>query len=533
MPIENRNRGDFVAAKSASRWLFLFTRALLALFCVSCGGQDSGERVDATTSALCSRPQLSADVTQLQSGVVTLTAGGSACDGGERPDYLFHARRQGATLPDYDLAGWSANTTIQWNVSGIPSGIYQVTVRPRPHGGGAPGGALGKASVFVGEVCNAVTLEATNVPVSPGSLVDMIAAASCSGGTPEYQFTAVLADKQALELRGWGPVPTFRWDSAEVPPGPHTLLVNTRRRGNAALEATASVPFTVGESCGALSGTISGAAGPVSAGTPVTVNVNGSCSGGSVPEYRFNYRDGDTSHLTVFRDWSIVGSATLDTTGLAANNYTIRAEIRQAGAIGPAPAHKNFGLVVGGLCGAVTLDAASPPGVINEDPTLVLSAAANCVVGTPEYKFSYAGPGDEAFTALGDYSTASELALPAAAWTGQFRFLVQARASGSSAPSQSQAILEYELGAACTVDSFSATRADSRSDEVTLTASASCLDDSSPEFQFSVRASGAGAWQTLDDFASSGQKVITLSRQTNYELQVTTRSAARAGAAKN
>jgi hypothetical protein len=240
---------------------------------------------------------------------------------------------------------------------------------------------------------------------------------------------------------------------------------------------------------------------PTPVGTSIQMSASGRCyDDGASPEYRFSARAAGAKSYTVIRDWGPLASALWDTTGLVANSYSARVEIRESGAVGPAQAYKNVGIVLGGLCQSVALGI-SPSGPPDTD-SLSLLANASCAVGVPEYRFSYDPPGPEADIVFRDWG-GPDASFGTGGLFGVYDFTVEARAAGTAAPAQSAARQSHDMGGGCTLSEFGISPAPPPSTVLNLMANGSCADGAQAEYAFRYRVAGVSSWTSIRDWGAT------------------------------
>ena len=421
--------------------------ALCGLLLGGCGAAGEDESVESTSQAVCAAVSLSAPTTAQPIGsTILLSASEATCAVGETPQYRFLARREGTTINTV-IQDWSSSRTASWDTTGLSSGRYDVTVGVRPVGS-TGNGTIKHATVYIGDVCTSASVSGS--PASPqntGTMVTVTAAASCSGGTPEYQFTLLPPNSSTyVLLQDWSTTATYNWDTTSLTPGNYRILVYTRAAGNLASDSSGSLAYklntsSIGGACTAVSGSVSPTA-PVAAGTMVTISAT--ASGCTMPEYAFYYRLFGQGTYTLLRDFGS-SSVTWDTSGLA-GTYQILVQARGVGSSTiEATSLISAGYAVGGTCPTVELSASlSPPQVINTQVTL--SASATCTGGTPEYQFWAKGPGDETYVELRGWASSGNFV-----WntmdrpSGAYTLAVYARAAGNSSAFEGSDIIAYSL----------------------------------------------------------------------------------------
>jgi hypothetical protein len=178
------------------------------------------------------------------------------------------------------------------------------------------------------------------------------------------------------------------------------------------------------------------------------------------------------------------------------------------------------------LCIAPTLtaSAASPQPV---GAIVGLTATAACAAGqTPEYRFLVRAGGGPYQELRGWATSPSALFDTAGFAAGQYALAVHVRASGANKP-ESTRTLHYLLGETCGQPAVSTTPASPSSlgAPVTIAALASCTGAASPQFRYSYRVAGTGAWTVFQDFTQGSASWSTDGLGANsYALRVETRA---------
>lgn len=322
---ERCGAGSWVAGMGAA--------ALLAL--TGCGGEADveGESIDAFAQALCTGVKVSIDPTKTlpPNSMALLTASNATCAEGEVAEYRFMYKRDGDPAPYAEFRGWSTEPTATFDNTGLPSGKYTLQVRARNVGSTVTQNSAAKVVINSGEVCSSVTLKAApKSPQLPGKTIGLTAHATCTAGTPEFQYFVRGADTAFMPLGTWTEGGTD-WDTSGLDVGKYTLRVDTRRIGNpSGFESQHSMAFMLADTCQALVVTFS-PSNSQPAGTLVNVNARANCVGGATPEFRYDYRMSGTSPWSLLQQWSSAPVAPWDTTGLAAGFYQVRVQTRAPG----------------------------------------------------------------------------------------------------------------------------------------------------------------------------------------------------------
>lgn len=141
-------------------------------------------------------------------------------------EFQFLARLTGATAWEV-LRPYALEGGFYWNYQGRPPGRYELAVYARHAGNASAWEAVGTNTYFVGQVCTAATLS----QAVAGTRIDLTATASCSA-LPEYRFLVRPPGAAAYEeLRPYGTVPGFSWETGSLPAGRYDLLVQARTKG--------------------------------------------------------------------------------------------------------------------------------------------------------------------------------------------------------------------------------------------------------------------------------------------------------------
>lgn len=490
---------------------------------VGCSARSMAETDDVgvLSQAACTGVKLGSDATGVVDGSVRLTASGVACVAGETPEYLFRYRREG-TSAFMDVRGWSSLPTVDWTTSGLPGGRYRIQVLVRAQGVSSYQSTRNLYLVLK-DACVAPALQ-TNAPSpqSVGTTILLNATSQCTAGTAEYQFLL-----GSSVLRDWDPDPSFVWLTQTVPAGSYGWTVKSRRIGNLDADGSTTLSYRLGETCSAPVVNVT-PRGQLPLGASVTVSAEATCSGAAQPEFRFSYRVRGSKTFTLLRDFTGNGTLLWDTTGVPPNDYQLRVEVRSNDYAGPAQALKNWNLNLGGSCQSVSLRSSSPD-PLPPGADLLLDASAGCVSATPEFRFFYKSPAASEFIEFRGWGVGSAV-FPSAGLFGEYRFAVQARAAGFPVEYQSVAEIKRLIGAGCHNARLTVTRAAPASTELDLFADGSCLDASTPEYQFFYRKRGTTDWTSLRDWGSSDASWdVTGFTPGAYELLTNVRAQERSG----
>jgi hypothetical protein len=487
----------------------------------SAAGTEETNDLGVLSQAACTGVGLGSDATGVVDGSVRLTASGVACIAGETPEYFFRYRREG-TSAFADLRGWSPVPTVDWSTSGLPGGRYRIQVQARAQGASSYQSTRNLYLVLK-DACLAPGLQTSAPSPQPaGTTILLNATSQCTAGTAEYQFLL-----GSSVLRDWDPDPSFVWLTQTVPAGSYGLTVKSRRIGNLDADGSTTLNYRLGETCSAPVLNVS-PRGPVALGASVTVSAQTTCTGVAEPEFRFSYRVRGSKTFTLLRDYTGNGTLVWDTADVPANEYQLRVEVRANDYAGPRQALKNWSLNVGGSCPSVSLRSSSPD-PLPPGADFLLDASANCTNATPEFRFFYKSPASSEYVEFRGWGVATAV-FPTAGLLGEYRFAVQARATGFPAEYQSSAEITRLLGSGCSNDGLTILRAAPASTEIDFFANGSCLDGSTPEYQFFYRKQGARVWTAVRDWGSSdGSWDVTGLTPGSYELLTNIRAQERSG----
>lgn len=467
-----------------------------------CAIEASDEPLGIESSALCKVGQLSSDATGPASGNVTVTANPATCAAGEIPEYRFVYRRDG-TSALVELQDWSTKTSVTWNTAGLASGGYHVIAYVRS-AGSVKYQSYAYTPVLVGQVCDAVSLSSDLAsPQSVGTALGLTAAATCTGGLPEYQFTAKPRGGPGVMIQDWSSSASVSWNTLGLAAGPYTLFVSTRATGNLAFEAQRTLAFRLGETC-ALPTLTTTPSSPGEPGADVVLNASTSCTGAVTPQFRFWYRPSAAKTYALLQDWGDASSTRWHTAGLPADNYGLMVETRANDYAGSSQARRLSTFVLGPSCSAVTL-VASPNAPPPLGALLAFTANATCRTGGPEYRFSVRSPGSTTFDEFRGWGEGTASFPTAGLAGGEYAFLVETRGVGNIASYQARRALSYDLGGVCNKVALVATPPPPSfpATSVHLTAAATCVNGGVAEYQFAARTVGARDWTILRDWGSA------------------------------
>lgn len=432
------------------RLLVLIVSLLGAMVVGGCGNSGlDDEEVESLSAAACTGVQLSRtpEGPGPAGTVVTLTASGADCGVGETPEYRFFYRRDGATAKWKMIRDWSTNASYAWNTAGLPSGKYSLLVYAR-----AAGSTVGKQSLaysvfYISDVCLEM-VSFTGTPASPqtvGTAVTISAAASCTGGSAEYQFWHKLpgASSHTL-LRDWGGASVV-WNTAGYPFGTYQMLVMVRRAGNPSPSETSAymnfILSAVGQTPCTSVGVSLNPSSPQPSGTNVDITASAPCTS---PEYRFHRRLWGVGQWTMIRNWGASGNVTWNTTGLN-GLYQVLTEVRTVGSSGVATGNSILNYTIGGSCPSVSMsfnpDSPQPVG-----SNITLTGSSTCSGGaSPEYRFLQRPANVGSYVELRGWGGASYVWDTRLVPAGLHQIQVQVRPVGTTSTYEAIQIRNYTL----------------------------------------------------------------------------------------
>ncbi len=354
-------------------------------------------------------------------GGVTMT-GSASCVGSEPLEYRFRVmapRNNGKSTP----CDWQASSSCDWDTSSLTQeGNYKLLMEVRR--AGHTDIDVQKALRYaVGSACPAVTVGLSPSVPEPGDLVTFTAAATCDAGiAPEYLFEVRKPGTTVYEQLGtWQTSPQQTWSSASAAAGAGDVRVTVRKRGYLLTEAEVTTPFKLGgANCTAASIKI-GKVGP-----DFALSATSTCTGGGVPEYRFEdiSPDGTTQVL-------VTGSPSPQTvwhTAALTGTHLIRALVKAQGT-SQVYSYKQGTRHFADSCmtASVTAPASVAPGA-----TATFTASAGC--SNPEYQFQVKTSVATSWTRVCAYSTSPtcDWAPPADAPLGPRDVRVLVRAAGTT-----------------------------------------------------------------------------------------------------
>ena len=428
---------------------------------------------------------------------VQLTAT-ATCD---NPEYQYFVRAPGQT--NYAKLGTWTTGPISWPTAGLASGRYTVLVYARTQGATVALEGTASKTFDLGNVCTSTTFAAS--PASPqqaGTDVQLSATATCTGGTPEYQyFVRAPGQSSYTSLGPWTSDPVS-WFTTGLAAGTYSLQVYTRAAGNTSTyEAVNSKTYVLGSICTSLSVAAS-LPSPQSPGKTVQFTPKATCSDGIIPEYTYLVRGPGELDYTTLAEWT-ASPLSWSTTGLPLGSYSFIVQVRAAGNSGyDASVSKSFELA--DTCMNTTLSV-SPSGPQPAGTSIQLSATATCSGGaTPEYQYRFRGPGEANYTNLGTWTSSSVSWSTAGLPSGSYTVAVNTRAVGSTAPYQAIASKTYLLGDVCKSVTFSASPASPQPIHTTveIVPTATCTGNATPEYEFLVRGPGETTYSVVQPWGS-------------------------------
>lgn len=296
-------------------------------------GDGEGENIESVAQALCAKVKLAIAPAKTlpPNSSALLTASNATCAAGEVAEYRFMYKRDGDPTPYTEFRGWSTEPTATFDNAELPSGKYTLQVRARNVGSSSAQNSQATVVVNSGEVCSSVTLKAAPTsPVLPGKTITLSSQATCTAGSPEYQYSVKAPGGSYAPLGTWTEGHAA-WDTSGLALGKYTLRVYARRAGNiSSYESERTLSFTLADTCQAVTMDFS-PAGAQPSGTMVVVDAHANCPGGSTPEFRFHYGLKTGPEWLLLQDWSSDAAALWDTTGLVEGTYQVRVQTRAPG----------------------------------------------------------------------------------------------------------------------------------------------------------------------------------------------------------
>ncbi|MCA9178676.1 MAG: hypothetical protein KDB14_29645, partial [Planctomycetales bacterium] len=147
------------------------------------------------------------------------------------------------------ISNYTANANVQWDTTGLSSGMYDLIVYARVNGNLSNWESVAHASYLLGATCGSVALSTS--PPSPqpvGTSVTLTGSASCaSGTTPEYRFLYRQAGTSTYtELQPFSTSNTANWDTTALSSGMWELAVQARVQGSSGAESAATAGYYLG-----------------------------------------------------------------------------------------------------------------------------------------------------------------------------------------------------------------------------------------------------------------------------------------------
>lgn len=354
-------------------------------------------------------------------GGVTLSSTAS-CAGSDPVEYrftVFAPRTNSKSIP----CDWQASSTCAWNTSALTQeGNYKLLLNVRRAGQTAVD--LQKTlSYAVGRACPSMTVDVSPAIPEPGDPVNFTAAATCDAGVvPEYYFEVRKPGTTVYEPVGnWQTSPQQAWASAGVAAGAGDVRVTVRKQGYKLTEAEVTTPFRLGgASCQATSIKV-GKVGP-----DFAVTAASTCTGGGVPEYRFEDISPDGTGQVL-----VSGSPTPQTvwhTASITGTHLIRALVKAQGT-SQVYSSKQGTRHFADSC--MTASVSAPASVAPGD-TATFTASAGC--SNPEFQFQTKAAVSNSWTRVCAYSTSPtcDWSPPADAPLGPRDVRVLVRAAGTT-----------------------------------------------------------------------------------------------------
>lgn len=295
--------------------------------------QDGDGKLLSGQSSTCSSVTLGANPASPQAvGTPVSVSGTTGCSS---PEYQFWINRPGL---GWSIAqDWSTSSSWNWNTASEAVTSYYLMVRVRRVGSSADFEAYDAAPYTLtntGE-CNSVSFVASPSSPSPvGTMVGITGSASCTGGSPEYQFWVNRPGVGWTMERDYGSN-TWTWNTANHLELNHAIMVRARRIGSSAEFESYSVQFyllsgsagTGDCSAVALSTNV---APPQSVGTQITLIGTPTCSGGATPEYQY-WVNRPGVGWSLDQNWTTSNNWIWNTAGHAPLNHALQIRLRAQG----------------------------------------------------------------------------------------------------------------------------------------------------------------------------------------------------------
>jgi hypothetical protein len=437
----------------------------------------------------------------VDSASVTLTAA-ATCGPGSEPEYQFAYQNPGSTSWAL-IRGWGS-AVANWNTAGLPSGSYAVYAYARRKGSSVGFDSNAGLGYLVGSVCyKNPTFTVTPSGVQAiGTQLTLSASATCSGnGTvPEHRSYYWLPGSSTwLNIGTWSTSPV-NWDTSGLPSGAYTLVTYVRGQGNASgFESYVYGGALLGNVCYSVNSVTPSPASPQGIGVTVALSATATCVGSTAPEFRYFYYPPGSGTPTPIGTWS-TSPVNFATAGLTPGNYGFLAYVRGVGNNSDKEASGNAlgAYKLGSTCPSVNISAApSAPQPIGSIVTLTASAGCNA-----EYQFSYRLWGTSLWHMFRDWSSSASTAWDTTGLaSGNYEALASARIAGHVAQ-ETYTEMSYLLGDVCQNPAISAAPSSPRPSGTTLALSAtsSCTNGASAEYQFYYRAANATALTLIRDW---------------------------------
>jgi len=196
--------------------------------------------------SVCSNAGGSASPASPQAVGTTITLTGTAtCSS---PQFRFSYRPYGTSSWVAINSSTYGAASQMWNTTGRSNGLYEILVEARQTGNTGSNESSFIMTYTLGNACSAVTLGVTPTsPQSPGVLVGLTGAATCSGGaTPEYQFSYQAPGSSVLTtIQAYSASATVNWNTTGLPFGNYTLFVYSRAVGSTSPSEGSAVAYYV------------------------------------------------------------------------------------------------------------------------------------------------------------------------------------------------------------------------------------------------------------------------------------------------
>ena len=385
---------------------------------------------------------------------ITVTAIASGCPS-PNPLYEFWILRPGSST--WQLArSYSASPAFTWNTSGVPSGVYRISVFARDAAGsGLYSNSFGRYDTFnAGEYltlkstsCTGVSLSASPAAAAMVGTTFSFAATASGCPNPLYQFWILNpASNKWLLAQSSGPSATYSWNTTGNAAGTYRFSVLVRDAASAGLhidsfgsyDAFYAGHYTV-LTPGCAGANVSAApAGAVPAGTIVGISSTASGCRNPGPLHELWMLAPGSASWQLVEGYSANSTLSWNTAGKAAGTYRFSAWVHDASNSGVYSTtlgrydafNANLFVTVTPVCSGVTLTT-SPLSPARAGVSVTLSSRAS---GCPHplFRFWILPPGSSVWQLVRDYSTT-----PTFVWTttgkpaGTYEFCVWARDASS------------------------------------------------------------------------------------------------------